>query len=62
MSDEKRDDLELEDNIELTNNDKVSDELADQLSEEELNDVSAGGKLALNCVKGTHIKQGQITV
>jgi len=62
MSDEKRDELELEDDTESTSNAKVSDKLADELADEELNDVSGGGRLALNCVKGTHIKQGQITV
>ena len=54
MFDQKPDELEPEDNIELANDAKASDELSD----EELDDVSGG----LNCVKGEHIKDGKITV
>ena len=54
MSDEKREELELKDNIELSDADKEAD-IADELSDEELNDVSGG-----HSVKGEHIKEGII--
>jgi len=54
MSDEKREELEREDNIELSDADKEAD-IADELSDEELNDVSGG-----HSVKGEHIKEGII--
>ncbi len=54
MSDEKREEFELEDKLELSDADKEAD-ITDELSDEDLDDVSGG-----HCVKGEHIKEGII--